>query len=105
MTIREYTTQLFRNGFGFDVTEPELLRMSKLNHFDLNDEITDENMRVVDIANIRLVPFLLLRPENVAEGGWSITRAKKDAILEWYKQMCTENGLENTYRPKVRFRN
>ena len=63
------------------------------------------NIRSVDIAMVKSIPMLLLSPQSVSEGGYSLSRAQRDSIEAYYNFMCKEYGIKNelTMKPKVRF--
>ncbi len=99
MTTKEYIIQQF-GSFGIQLSEAELV--------DLCNGKTDEpyldNKKDMQIAIVKYIPTLLLRP-NVSENGFSISWDKK-ALRDFYSLRCKELGIKDKLtpqKPTVRF--
>ena len=62
------------------------------------------NIRSVDIAMVKSIPMLLLSPQSVSEGGYSLSRAQRDSIETYYSFMCKKYGIKDelTRKSKVK---
>lgn len=99
MTIREYISQKYAS-LGLVLSEADLVDMGFMSP---DDDVTTINKESIQIGFVCSIPGLLLRPQNISEGGVSITRAQKQDIELYYKSECKRLGLNDTLTPKVRF--
>lgn len=97
MTVHEYISQKF-STFGIQLSSADLLDI-----WSTNDMLTDVDRTSVQIALVKYIPELLLRP-NVSEGGVSLS-FDREGIRQYYSLKCKELGLEDklTEKPKIRF--
>lgn len=102
MTKREYITQKFAS-VGLMLTEADIVDLKIQN---VNEEVTSENQDELYKLFVTKIPFLLLRPSSISEGGVAISRATKSDIEGFYANECKRLGLKNelTKIPKIRFR-
>lgn len=104
MTVNEYISQTFLD-FGVRLSEASILGIVRRNKLGEYDEIGAGNFNQVEIAVVKSIPLLLLTPQNVSEGGLSISRAQRDSITTYYRARCKDLGLKDelTHKPKVTF--
>lgn len=104
MTISEYIKGQFAD-FGMRLSDASVLEITKRNQLAADAEVSDDNFRDVDVAVVKAVPKLLIMPQSIQEGGMVISKASRDAILDWYKMRCKELGIKDelTKRPRVTF--
>jgi hypothetical protein len=103
MTFGTFVRQLFNGDFGVEVSDATVLSACLSSGLEEDVEVTGDNYRQVMTAVIGEVPTLLLRPESVGESGFSLSRASREAITEWYNLRCKEYGLDNALKGRIRF--
>lgn len=103
MTIGEFIRDKYRS-WGLVCTDADLIFPEAC--INPEDSLTAYNLRDVERAIVGRIPELLLRPNNVSELGVSISRADKQAIMDYYSFKCKELGVEDklTKRNTIKFR-
>lgn len=98
MEIKEYIRQRF-SAFGIQLSDADLLCISME-----EGEITEDNISKIEVAIVRYIPNLLLRPNSISESGFSMSWDKQ-AMKDFYTLKCKEYGLEDRLnsRPKITF--
>lgn len=99
MRVADYIRERF-SSFGVSLTPADMLSIWRGGDVELTDEV----WREVEVAMVRYVPELLLRP-HVSEGGVSI-QWDRDALLAYYRMRCRELGLKDMTAPargRIRF--
>lgn len=91
--------------FGLKLSDASLEGILLRESLDGFTDFSAANIRNVDIAMAKSIPILLLSPQSVSEGGYSLSRAQRDSIETYYSFMCKKYGIKNelTQRPKVSF--
>lgn len=104
MTISEFIVKQFED-FGVRLSDATVLDIVLKNKLTANAEVSASNHREASIAMIKAVPKLLIMPQAVSEGGVSISKASREAILDWYRLQCKEYGIKDelTKKPRVTF--
>lgn len=102
MTVAEYIRGQFRD-FGVSLSDASVTEALLRGGLDGGQEVEAGNFPRVHLAVVRSVPKLLLAPQGVTQGPVSVTRAQRDAIIDWYRMQCRELGIKDelTVRPKV----
>jgi len=90
MTVKDYIVGKFQS-FGINISEADLLDITQ----EGGKEITSDSIREIQIAILKFIPSLLLRPQSISESGFSISRAQSDDIRAYYDYQCKELGIEN----------
>jgi len=99
MTVREYLTTKFA-PFGIVLSEADFAEISF--QVDINEELTDENMKdALRAVALSIIPQFLLRAKNVSENGFSISW-DADALLRWYEWLCSYLEIDNQLTTFVR---
>lgn len=98
MEIKEYIRQRF-SAFGTELSDADLLCITME-----EGEVTKDNISKVEVAMVRYIPNLFLRPNSISESGFSMSW-NKQAMKDFYSLKCKEYGLENELisKPKVTF--
>lgn len=97
MILSEYIMQKF-SSFGISLSEAELLDIILEVKGDPDREVTDENIKTIEVAMIKSIPAILLRPTSVNESGFSISWDKK-GIMDYYAFMCRKYKMKNELEP------
>ena len=92
MSIRDYITKEI-SILGLEYSTADIDNFMALNNINADANLT-EIRRSVDIAIVNLIPALLLRPNSVSEGGYSVSW-NKDNLLSYYNLRCTQLGIVN----------
>lgn len=98
MLVSDYISQKMAS-LGLTSSEADILDMGLLG----SDELTAENLQSAQIAFVKFIPSILIRPTSISEGGVSISRAQRQDIEAFYKSECSRLGIENVLIPKIRF--
>jgi len=93
MKVAAFIQDKFQS-FGITVSEAETLEMSINGGIDLNADLTAENMKAVSVAIAGFIPSLLLRPQSVSEGGFSMS-FNAQSLKDFYSSECARLGIEN----------
>lgn len=98
MKIKEYIRQRF-GTFGVHLSDADLLGITME-----EGEVTEDNISKVEVAIVRYIPNLLLRPNSVSESGFSMSWDKQ-GMKDFYSIKCKEYGLEDLLnsKPKITF--
>ncbi|WP_321437260.1 DUF6706 family protein [uncultured Bacteroides sp.] len=96
MTVKDYIVGKFQS-FGVNISEADLLDITQ----EGGKEITLDNMREIQIAILKFIPSLLLRPQSISESGFSISRSQSDDIRAYYDYQCKELGIENQLNSSI----
>ena len=104
MTVSDYIRQTFLD-FGVRLSDASLFGIMGRESLNADAEVDSYSITPIDVAIVKSIPILLLTPQSVSEGGFSISRASKDSILSWYALRCGELGLEDELSdtPSIRF--
>ena len=104
MTISEFIKGQFED-FGVRLSDASVLEYTLKNKLTASAEVSDSNFRKVQVATVKYIPKLLAMPQSVQEGGMTISRASREALLDWYKMQCKELGIKDllTKKPRVTF--
>ena len=104
MKISEYIVRQFED-FGMRLSEAAVLEFVNKNKLEADAEVSKSNFRSVHVATVKFVPRLLIMPQSISEGGVSISKASREAILDWYRMQCKEYGIKDelSKRPTVTF--
>lgn len=97
MTAQDYVSQKFQ-GFGFHLSEADLLDISISGGIELGSEVSEDNLRAVSVAIARFIPSLLMRASSVGESGFSMSW-NMDGIRAYYALLCKQHGLKDTLTP------
>lgn len=91
--------------FGITLSDASIEGVLLREGLDGLSELDASNIRSADIAMVKFIPRLLLSPQSVSEGGYSLSRAQRDSIETYYSFMCKKYGIKNelTMKPKVSF--
>lgn len=97
MTIRDFITSKFQS-FGIQLSEADLAETGLT--VDLDAELTKDNQKDVYtvLANV-LIPFLLLRPSNINEQGFSVS-FDRESLLRFYAWLCDLLGIDDVLNKK-----
>jgi hypothetical protein len=98
MEVQAYIKDKFQT-FGIDMSEAEILDISLNAGVNVDDEMTTDNKRQVDIAICRFIPALLLRPQSVSEGSVSFSY-NYQAVKDYYSLLCKQYGIKDELSPK-----
>jgi hypothetical protein len=98
MEIKEYIRQRF-GAFGIQLSDADLLSISME-----QGEVTQDNISKIEVAIVRYIPNLLLRPNSISESGFSMSWDKQ-GMKDFYSIKCKEYGLEDLLnsKPKITF--
>ena len=98
MEIKEYIRQRF-GAFGIQLSDADLLSISME-----QGEVTQDNISRIEVAIVRYIPNLLLRPNSISESGFSMSWDKQ-GMKDFYSIKCKEYGLEDLLnsKPKITF--
>jgi hypothetical protein len=99
MTAREYISGKFAT-FNIILSEADLIDMSLDAGVDLNDEVTRDNKRAVEVAMCKFIPSLLLRPTSVSEGSVSFSHSES-GVREYYSFLCKQYGMADAVNPRA----
>lgn len=99
MTISEYIRQIFLD-FGLRLSDAALLGILLREGIDGDIPVEKDNVRDVDMSVVKAIPALLLTPQSVSEGGYSLSRAQRDSIEAFYNLKCKEFGIRNDLEKK-----
>lgn len=94
MTVQDYISQKFQ-GFGFHLSEADMLDISINGGIELTADLSGDNMRAVSIAIARFIPSLVMRPSSIGEGGVSFSW-DRNGLKEYYVMLCKQYGLSNS---------
>lgn len=103
MTVSEHIRRSFMD-FGLNLSDASLEGILLREGLEGSAEFSAANIRSVDIAMVKSIPMLLLSPQSVSEGGYSLSRAQRDSIETYYSFMCKKYGIKDelTRKPKVK---
>ena len=90
MLLKDYIKDKL-SSFGYDLSTNELNALMIDNSIDDTDDYESILAKKV-IANI--IPELLLIPESVTEGGYSV-KYNREGLLTYYNILCEDLGIEN----------
>ena len=93
MSVAEYIQSKFQS-FGVTISEAETLEMSINGCIDLSADLSVENMKAVSVAMTEFIPSLLLRPQSVGEGGFSMS-FNAQSLKDFYGSECLRLGIDN----------
>ena len=98
MEIKEYIRQRF-GAFGIQLSDADLLSISME-----QGKVTQDNISRIEVAIVRYIPNLLLRPNSISESGFSMSWDKQ-GMKDFYSIKCKEYGLEDLLnsKPKITF--
>lgn len=98
MEIKQYIRQRFQ-AFGIQLSDADLLSITME-----EGEVTEDNISKVEVAIVRYIPSLLLRPNSISESGFSMSWDKQ-GMKDFYSIKCKEYGLEDLLnsKPKITF--
>lgn len=98
MEIKEYIRQRF-GAFGIQLSDADLVSISME-----QGEVTQDNISKIEVAIVRYIPNLLLRPNSISESGFSMSWDKQ-GMKDFYSIKCKEYGLEDLLnsKPKITF--
>ena len=82
--------------FGLKLSDASLDGILLREGLEGSAEFSAANIRSVDIAMVKSIPMLLLSPQSVSEGGYSLSRAQRDSIETYYSFMCKKYGIKTT---------
>jgi hypothetical protein len=99
MTIKDYIKSKFQT-FGIQMSEADLLDVWI---GDTGAELTAEIKQSVEIGIANFIPQLLLRPQSVSEGGFSMS-FNANALKDYYSYLCSYYGLLDQFKPTIRFK-
>lgn len=91
--------------FGLKLSDASLEGILLREGLDGFAEFSAANITDVDIAMVKSIPMLLLSPQSVSEGGYSLSRAQLNSIEAYYSFMCKKYGIKDELakRPKAKF--
>ncbi len=61
----------------------------------LDDRVTHERLKAVKTEFVKILPTVLLAPQNISELGVSITMAKREDVISYYHQQCKALGIKD----------
>lgn len=93
MLVKDYVIERF-NELGFGLSDETLSAEMGLVGLVDTDIVSEENNLKVYRLLYNVIPFVLLQPKSVKEGGYSIT-FDKDYLLTYYRFLCKRLGLKN----------
>lgn len=103
MTVREYIAGKFAS---FGLTDYDVDIEATLVALIPDETISESNIRKAEVAFVKRVPELLLRPSSISELGVSVSYASKADLRAYYALKCKELGLRDelsTDKAKVKF--
>ncbi len=63
--------------------------------FSLEEPMTHKQVKAVKIAFVQQLPAVLLAPQSISELGVSITMAKREDVISYYRQQCKTLGIKD----------
>ncbi len=104
MTVSDYIKGQFED-FGVRLSDASVVEITIKGKLTSSDEVTESNFDKVNRAIVKSIPKLLMMPQSISEGSMSITKAQREAIMDYYRLQCKELGMKDelTKRPKVTF--
>ena len=104
MTVSDYIKGQFED-FGVRLSDASVVEITIKGKLTSSDEVTESNFDKVNMAIVKSIPKLLMMPQSISEGSMSITKAQREAIMDYYRLQCKELGMKDelTKRPKVTF--
>lgn len=105
MKISDYIKGKY-SDMGISISEAGLLSIIVGAELNPEESVSPSNFRDVEIAFIRSIPDIILRPRSISELGVSISRASTDDIIAYYRSQCRKYSIEDEIKetkPKVRF--
>ena len=94
MKASDYIRDTF-SDFGVRLSDASVLRILLRSDIDPDTEVDKSSLLSLDVAVVESIPILLLTPQSVSEGGFSVSKTSKDSLLKWYSLRCKEIGLED----------
>ncbi|MEE3723990.1 DUF6706 family protein [Riemerella anatipestifer] len=93
MTIGEYIKEKLNL---WSVSHSDALISAELSKLDLQmeSEYNNETASKLDLFFYNLLPEMLLLPNSISEGGYSISFDKK-AVEDYYQMLCNKLGKPN----------
>lgn len=76
---------------GVPLTPAQLAALYLKNGVSSTDELTNDNMRVIEIAILGVIPKLLLEPDKTT--GDTSRKWDKNGVLAYYRLKCAEYGI------------
>lgn len=107
MIVNDYIKQTFRD-FGVTLSDANLLTILLHTNTNGEDEINNDNIRVVSVGMVKFIPTLLLRgsSKSVNENGHSKSQSWDiQGIKDYYALMCKRYGLKdelNAEKPTIK---
>lgn len=104
MTVSDYIKGQFED-FGVRLSDASVVEITIKGKLTSSDEVTESNFDKVNRAIVKSIPKFLMMPQSISEGSMSITKAQREAIMDYYRLQCKELGMKDelTKRPKVTF--
>ena len=104
MTVSDYIKGQFED-FGVRLSDASVVEITIKGKLTSSDEVTESNFDKVNRAIVKSIPKLLMMPQSISEGSMSITKAQREAIMDYYRLQCKELEMKDelTKRPKVTF--
>lgn len=98
MKVREFIRGRFQS-FGIKLSDFDLISI-----WDEDTDYTPAVKHKVEVAIVRFIPELLLRPTSISESGFSMSWDAK-GIKDYYSLKCKELGLDDklSSKPKITF--
>ncbi len=100
MTVQDYIQERFLI-LGLPAVESLLFDVgSKLckKGITLKDDATCHNVEDLQREFVKTLPMILLSPQSISELGVSITMAKREDIIRYYRMQCKALGLKDELR-------
>lgn len=92
MTIKDYILQELK---AFDISEAQLLDMSFVGDYGLEDEYNQDTMKSVGVSIAGFIEKMVLAPKlsNVNEGGFSMSWDYGE-LSKYYLWLCRKWGIK-----------
>jgi hypothetical protein len=101
MTVEVFAKQLFKGDMKVEVSEADIISLCLANNLNASDEVTKDNYTSVMKAIVNEIPGMLARPQSIGENGYSVSRATRQDIIDWYSVQCKRFDVRNELAPRV----
>ncbi len=97
MLVRDYIREKFQL-LGLPAVESLIFEIGAIlceQGSNLEDDMTHQLVRTVNVAFVQQLPAVLLAPQSISELGVSITMAKREDVISYYRQQCKALGIKD----------
>lgn len=105
MKVSDYIKGKYAD-MGISMSDTGILGVIISSNLNPEESVSSDNFRDIEIAFIKSIPEIILRPQSISELGVSISRASTEDIIAYYRSQCRKYSIKDEIeekRPTIRF--